>query len=86
MKKNDNKAIFTVKDNGCGIENKYINRIFERFFRIKNNKYLQVQGTGLGLTIVKNICNYYNADISIKSEKNVGTEISVAFNLYEKLS
>lgn len=81
LKNNKDKAIFTVKDNGCGIEIKYLNRIFERFFRVKNEKYLKVQGTGLGLTIVKNICAHYNADIYINSEENKGTEISVVFNL-----
>ena len=81
LKNNTDKAVFTVKDNGCGIESKYLNRIFERFFRVKNEKYLKVQGTGLGLTIVKNICAHYNADIYIKSEENKGTEISVVFNL-----
>lgn len=81
LKNNKDKAIFTVKDNGCGIESKYLNRIFERFFRVKNEKYLKVQGTGLGLTIVKNICAHYNADIYIESEKDKGTEISVVFNL-----
>ena len=75
------KIILLVKDNGCGIESKYLNRIFERFFRVKNEKYLKVQGTGLGLTIVKNICAHYNADIYINSEENKGTEISVVFNL-----
>lgn len=78
------KAIFTVKDTGCGIAPQYLNRIFERFFRVKNNKYLKVNGTGLGLTIVKNICNNYNADIHVKSEENVGTEISVVFTLYDE--
>ena len=73
-----------MKDTGCGIAPQYLNRIFERFFRVKNNKYLKVHGTGLGLTIVKNICNYYNADIHIKSEENVGTEMSVVFNLYKE--
>lgn len=84
LKNDSNKAIFTVKDTGCGIAPQYLNRIFERFFRVKNNKYLKINGTGLGLTIVKNICNYYNADIHIKSEENVGTEMTVEFNLYKK--
>ena len=84
LKKNTDKAIFSVKDTGCGIAPQYLNRVFERFFRVKNNKYLKVHGTGLGLTIVKNICNYYNADIHIKSEENVGTEMTVVFNLYKK--
>ena len=83
LKNNGENAIFTVKDNGCGIENKYLNRIFERFFRVKNEKYLKVQGTGLGLTIVKNICAHYNADIYIESEKDKGTEVSVVFSLYK---
>ncbi|ASJ20605.1 sensor histidine kinase [Brachyspira hampsonii] len=84
LKKNSDKAIFSVKDTGCGIAPQYLNRVFERFFRVKNNKYLKVHGTGLGLTIVKNICNYYNADIHIKSEENVGTEMTVVFNLYKE--
>ncbi|MEI0798447.1 PAS domain-containing sensor histidine kinase [Brachyspira intermedia] len=84
LKKNTDKAIFSVKDTGCGIAPQYLNRVFERFFRVKNNKYLKVHGTGLGLTIVKNICNYYNADIHIKSEENVGTEMTVVFNLYKE--
>ena len=84
LKQKADKAVFTVKDTGCGIAPQYLNRIFERFFRVKNNKYLKVHGTGLGLTIVKNICNYYNADIHIKSEENVGTEMSVVFNLYKE--
>ncbi len=84
LKKNADKAIFSVKDTGCGIAPQYLNRVFERFFRVKNNKYLKVHGTGLGLTIVKNICNYYNADIHIKSEENVGTEMTVVFNLYKE--
>lgn len=83
LKNNGDKAIFVVKDDGCGIENKYLNRIFERFFRVKNEKYLKVQGTGLGLTIVKNICAHYNTDIYIESEKDKGTEVSVVFNLYK---
>lgn len=83
LKNNGDKATFVVKDDGCGIENKYLNRIFERFFRVKNEKYLKVQGTGLGLTIVKNICAHYNADIYIESEKDKGTEVSVVFNLYK---
>ena len=83
LKNNGDKAIFVVKDDGCGIENKYLNRIFERFFRVKNEKYLKVQGTGLGLTIVKNICAHYNADIYIESKKDKGTEVSVVFNLYK---
>ncbi len=79
-----NYAVFTVRDTGCGISSKYLNRIFERFFRVKNDKYLEVQGTGLGLTIVKNICNYYNADIKVKSKEGVGTEVIVSFPILPK--
>lgn len=78
------KIVFSVIDTGCGIPSQYLNRIFERFFRVKNEQYLKVSGTGLGLTIVKNICNYYKADIYIKSKEHVGTEISVDFTAYKK--
>ena len=84
LEEKKNYAVFTVRDTGCGISHKYLNRIFERFFRVKNDKYLKVQGTGLGLTIVKNICNYYNADIKVKSKENVGTEVIVSFPILPK--
>ena len=59
LKNDSDKAVFTVKDTGCGIAPQYLNRIFERFFRVKNNKYLKVHGR-FGLTIVKKkICKLF---------------------------
>ena len=80
IKNVDDKVFFKVIDTGYGISQKYFNRIFERFFRIHSEKHLSAHGTGLGLTIVKNICNYYKVPILIKSDESVGTEITIVFN------
>lgn len=80
IKNTYDKTSFKVIDTGYGIPQKYFNRIFERFFRIHSEKHLSAHGTGLGLTIVKNICNYYNVPILIKSDESVGTEITIIFN------
>lgn len=77
-KKNKN-IVFVIKDNGIGIPKKYINRVFERFFRVEEGIAKTVGGTGLGLTIVKHICSSYGAELSVRSKEHVGTEITIKF-------
>ncbi|MGL4987268.1 MAG: sensor histidine kinase [Treponemataceae bacterium] len=77
LKEENQKIIFSISDTGVGIPEKYINRVFERFFRAKNMK--DATGTGLGLTIVKNICTHYNAEISLKSTEAIGSEFVISF-------
>lgn len=81
LKKVKGKLILAVKDNGIGIPRQYLNRVFERFFRVDKGRSKSEGGTGLGLAIVKHICNYYNAPISITSQVGVGTEISISFEM-----
>ena len=52
----------------------------ERFYRVDKSRSQKTGGTGLGLAIVKHICALYDADISIKSEIDVGTEFVIVFN------
>ena len=74
------KVIFTVEDNGIGIEEKDLNRIFERFYRVNKSRSRETGGTGLGLSIVKHVCSLYSADLEIKSGLGAGTTIKVIFN------
>lgn len=74
------KVIFTVEDNGIGIEEKDLNRIFERFYRVNKSRSRETGGTGLGLSIVKHVCSLYSADLEIKSGLGSGTTIKVIFN------
>jgi two-component system, OmpR family, phosphate regulon sensor histidine kinase PhoR len=74
---------FKVSDNGIGIEKNDLNKIFEEFFRGKNAKEMERFGTGLGLNMVKEIVEYYNGEISVKSTPGMGSTFTVLFPLPE---
>lgn len=78
IKNNDAQHLkIEVSDDGKGIPEKDINRIFERFYRVDKSRNRQDgSGTGLGLSIVKHILDRHRQDITVSSEKNKGTAFS----------
>lgn len=70
---------FSIKDNGIGMSEEFVQHIFEPFEREKNSTISGIQGTGLGMAITKNIVDMMNGSIEVKSELGVGTEFMVAF-------
>ena len=70
---------FSVKDTGIGIPQKYISRIFERFFRIDKARSRDVGGTGLGLSIVKHMVELQRGNYGVESKVNAGSRFWVRF-------
>ena len=71
--------LIEVTDNGIGIEEKHLPRLFERFYRIDTHRARVVGGTGLGLAIVKHILEAHEQTISVRSTPGIGT--TFAFTL-----
>jgi two-component system phosphate regulon sensor histidine kinase PhoR len=69
-----------ISDTGIGIPEKDRQRIFERFYRVDKSRSKETGGTRLGLSIVKHVAEKHNAEITVKSVLNVGTDITVSFN------
>ena len=70
------KLIVKVNDNGEGISEEYMPRLFQRFFRVDVSRSRSQGGSGLGLAIVKHIIDAHNENISVQSTVGVGSEFS----------
>lgn len=73
----ENKYLLDVRDNGIGIAEENVGRVFERFFRVDKSRSRDSGGTGLGLAIVKHIMEAHNEMITVKSKIGVGTTFSI---------
>ncbi len=73
---NDKKIIIRVTDNGIGIKKEYLQRLFERFYRVDKSGSRKKGGSGLGLSIVKHVIEAHNEKIYVESTRGVGSEFS----------
>ncbi|GAA4101727.1 sensor histidine kinase [Mucilaginibacter panaciglaebae] len=67
------QVLIEVTDDGMGIEEKYLPRLFERFFRTDTSRSRQIGGSGLGLAIVKHIVEAHQQTINVRSTEGVGS-------------
>ncbi len=73
---NQKRCLVRVTDNGEGVEQKHLGRLFERFYRVDKSGSRAVGGSGLGLAIVKHLIEAHNEKIYVESQFGVGSEFS----------
>ena len=76
VKSQKGKVVIEVVDDGPGIDEKHLSRLFERFYRVEKSRSRNKGGSGIGLAIVKHIIEAHQETISVKSEVNKGTTFS----------
>lgn len=76
FKNQKDKVNIKIIDNGPGIEDIHLNRLFERFYRVEQSRNRNKGGSGIGLAIVKHIIEAHGEKISVKSEPNKGTQFT----------
>jgi len=69
----ENELRIIIRDEGHGIAQKHIERLFERFYRVDNARSRKMGGTGLGLSIVKHIVQVHGGQITVKSKLGKGS-------------
>ena len=73
----ENSYIFKISDNGLGIPEEERDKIFEKFYRVDKSRPMNFSGSGLGLSIVKEIVHNYNGEIKLTSESGLGSTFYV---------
>jgi signal transduction histidine kinase len=87
IRKEKNEIIIQVEDTGIGIDNKYIEKIFDLFFEIPTHNEVQInynKGSGIGLSIVKNIINLHKGTITVENKSTNGVVFTVVMQLGKK--
>ncbi len=74
----DNSTKIIISDTGIGIPEGQVHRIFERFFRVDSSRSSEIQGTGLGLSVVKHIVQKHLGQIKVTSSENDGTTFEIS--------
>jgi signal transduction histidine kinase len=71
------EAVITVTDSGLGIAERDLPMVFDRFFRSALANHLQIQGTGLGLSVVHSLVKAHGGSVEIDSQQDEGTVVTV---------
>ena len=80
----DNSVVVKVRDEGVGIPQNDLDKIFEKFTRLENHLTSKTQGNGLGLYITKTLVEAMNGTINVTSKEGQGTEFELKFPVYNE--
>ena len=83
-KMDDAKVLVEISDDGIGVGEEHLSRVFERFYRTDKSRNRKIGGTGLGLAICKHIVEAHEESIHIRSKLGVGTTIGFTMTAYVK--
>ena len=72
-----NEVAISVRDEGTGIEERHLERVFERFYRVDRARSRELGGTGLGLSIVKHIANVHHGRVAVESVLDEGSTFTI---------
>ena len=86
LRVNDGLAEVSITDQGIGIPEKDLERIFERFYRVDPARSRATGGTGLGLSIVKHVATNHGGDVSVWSVENAGSTFTIRFPITSHLT
>lgn len=78
----ESEVTISVKDSGIGISSRDQKRLFERFYRVENEKIKNVSGFGIGLYLVSEILRSHESQIEVESEEGVGSVFYFSLNIY----
>ncbi len=81
LNKNNDKAVIKISDDGIGIPEKDLDKIFESFYRVDKGRDREKGGTGLGLSMVKQISDLHSGKVEAESAVGKGTTIKFEFNV-----
>ncbi len=81
----DGSIQINVKDNGIGISDDNIKKLFNRFYQVNDSENINKSGTGIGLSLVKILTELHKGEVTVKSKKNSGTTFSVTLPLGDTL-
>ena len=73
-----------VEDTGIGIPDRYVDRVFERFFRVDRARSRDSGGTGLGLSIVRNVAKAHGGTVTVRSKVGVGSTFTISLPIQGK--
>ena len=78
----DNQALLKVADDGIGISEDQLNKIWDRFYQVEDSRNKSLNsGVGLGLSFVKDIAELHRAELDIQSKEDVGSSFMIRFPL-----